>query len=52
MKCNPPLPSPEDDDDDPVLAAAQEDDTNLEEEQMAKLMGFSGFDSTKVSTVQ
>lgn len=37
----------EDDDDDPVLAAAQEDDTNLEEEQMAKLMGFSGFDSTK-----
>ena len=38
----------EEDDDDPVLAAALEDDTNLEDEQMAKLMGFSSFDSTKV----
>ena len=38
----------EEDDDDPVLAAALEDDTNLEDEQMAKLMGFSNFDSTKV----
>lgn len=37
-----------DDDDDPVLAAALEDDTNLEDEQMAKLMGFSSFDTTKV----
>ena len=38
----------EEDDDDPVLAAALEDDTNLEDEQMATLMGFSNFDSTKV----
>jgi len=43
----PRVPNPVEDDDDPVLAAALEDDTNLEDEQMAKLMGFSSFDSTK-----
>lgn len=41
------VPNPEEDDDDPVLAAALEDDTNLEDEQMAKLMGFSAFDTSK-----
>jgi len=45
-KPNPEVPV-EDDMDDPVLAAALEDDSNLEEEQMSKLMGFSGFDTTK-----
>ena len=38
-------------DDDPALDAAMEDDCNLEEEQMSKLMGFSGFDSTKVRQI-
>ena len=41
--------APDEDDDDPVLAAALEDDTNLEDEQMAKLLGFSSFDTTKVT---